>query len=220
MHLSRAFLILLSCVFVSAVHAEAQPSQNVTPAPTPGAPAIAADSYVPATSADRIEWTVVGVVGRRSLAIVGPLAAGWQTGFNTPSEWQRSWSGFGKRYLERGADVAISNTIEAGLGAFWGEEPRYIMSRRRGIGPRARYAVKMAFLAQRPDGHVAPAWGRYAGNVFNNVIENSWLPPSSTTPGQTVLRSGLGLASRIGSNAWEEFWPDAWRLLRKRMNRP
>jgi hypothetical protein len=56
--------------------------------------------------------------------------------------------------------------------------------------------------------------------VFNNLIENTWLPPSATTPGQTVLRSALGLASRVGGNAWEEFWPDAWRLLKKRMNRP
>ncbi len=85
-----------------------------------------------------------------------------------------------------------------------------------GIGSRARYAIKTAFLAQRRDGRLAPAWGRYAGNVVNNLIENAWLPPSATTPGQTISRSVLGLLGRLGGNAWEEFWPDARRLLTKK----
>ena len=116
--------------------------------------------------------------------------------------------------------VLQPTAIEAGLGALWGEEPRYIPSGRRKIGERARYVIKTTFLTQRPDGHLAPAWGRYAGNVFNNLIENAWLPPSVTTPGQTVTRSLLGMASRLGGNAWDEFWPDAWRLFRKRISKP
>ena len=68
----------------------------------------------------------------------------------------------------------------------------------------------------RPDGRLHPAWGRYAGNTLNNLIENTWLPPSVTTPGQTALRSGLGFVTRMGGNVWEEFWPDVVRLLRKK----
>ena len=174
-----------------------------------------ATSYVPVDGRQRVTWIVDGTIGRRSLFAVGPLAAAWQTGFNQPVEWQRTWSGAGKRYVEREADVAISNTIEAGLGAIWGEEPRYVPSGRRGIGSRARYAILTTVLAQRPDGHLAPAWGRFAGNTVNNVIENAWLPPSVTTPGQTALRSALGLLARLGGNAWEEFWPDVRRLFKK-----
>jgi hypothetical protein len=181
---------------------------------------LTAVTYRPATIADRIDWTVEGTIGVRSLTVVGPLGAAFLTGTNSPEEWGRSWSGFGKRYAEREADVAISNTIEAGVGALWGEEPRYIPSGQQGIWPRARYAIKTTLLAQRRDGHLAPAWGRFAGNIFNNVIENTWLPPSATTPGQTALRSVLGLLSRLGGNAWEEYWPDAKRLLTRRFNRP
>jgi len=177
---------------------------------------LTADAYVPVTGAQRVEWTVVGAVGPKSLSTVGPLAAAWQTGFNQPDEWGRGWSGFGKRYAEREADVAISNTIEAGLGALWGEDPRYIASGRKGIWPRARYALKTSVLAQDRDGHLRPAWARYAGNTLNNVIENAWLPPSQTTAAQTAARSGLGIVTRMGGNLWEEFWPDVARLLRKR----
>ena len=52
-------------------------------------------------------------------------------------------------------------------------------------------------------------------NVFNNVIENAWLPPSVTTPGQTALRSANGLLGRLVGNLWDEFWPD----VRKRIGR-
>jgi hypothetical protein len=154
-----------------------------------------------------VGWIVDGTIGPKSLA-TGVLSAGWDTAFNTPEEWGPSWSGFGKRYVQREADVAISSSIEAGLGAIWGEDPRYIPSHRRGIWPRTRYAVETVFLAQRRDGHLAPAWGRVAGNVFNNVIENSWLPPSVTTGRETALRSAEGFVGRLIGNVWSEFWPD------------
>ncbi|HZR25008.1 MAG TPA: hypothetical protein VFA59_15550 [Vicinamibacterales bacterium] len=149
------------------------------------------------------------------MLVIGPLGAAWQTGFNQPEEWGRTWSGFGKRYLQREADVAISNSIEAGAGALWGEDPRYKRLGRGRIGERAKYAIKTAFLAPRRDGHLAPAWGRVAGNTINNIIENTWLPPSATTPAQTIVRSGLGFVTRMGGNAWEEFWPDVARLLHR-----
>ena len=176
----------------------ADPSQNAT--------------YTPITKGERVKWIVDGTIGLRSLG-VGVIAASWDTGINSPNEWGRTGSGFAKRYFEREADVAISSAIEAGVGAFWGEEPRYIPSLRRGFWPRTRYAMKTVFLAQRTDGRLAPAWGRVAGNVFNNVIENTWLPPSATTAGQTTVRSVEGFAGRLVGNLWAEFWPE----IRKRL---
>ena len=178
-------------------------------------PPVTAESYRPITGMQRIDWAMDGTIGKRSLTVVGPLATMWQTGFNTPEEWGRGASGIAKRYAQREADVALSNTIEAGLGAVWGEDPRYIPSGRKGLWPRARYAIKTVFLAQRRDGSLKPAWGRYAGNTLNNVIENRWLPPSMTTPGQTASRSALGMLGRLGGNAWEEFWPDVVRHFRR-----
>ena len=194
-----------------------QPASDVLAADAAAAePALTADAYVPISGAQRADWIVDGTIGHRSLFIVGPLATIWQTGFNSPEEWGRGVSGIAKRYAQREADVAISNTIEAGLGALWGEDPRYIPSGRKGVWPRARYAIRTVFLAQRRDGSLKPAWARYAGNVANNLIENTWLPPSVTTPGQTAWRSGLGLLGRLGGNAWEEFWPDVVRRFTKK----
>ena len=87
---------------------------------------------------------------------------------------------------------------------------------RHGIGARTGYSAKTVFLAQRRDGHLGPAWGRYVGNTLNNVIENAWLPPSMTTPKDTIARSANGFLGRMIGNLYEEFWPDAHRLLHRR----
>jgi hypothetical protein len=181
---------------------------------TPGPPPPARQLRVPIDTAQRIDWIVGGTIGARSLG-VGVLATAWQTGWNTPEEWGRTWRGAGKRYAAREADVAISNTIEAGLGAIWGEEPRYIPAPPGTVRSRVRHALNTVLLAQRRDGHLAPAWGRYAGNVLNNVIENAWLPPSITTTRQTAIRSANGFLGRIAGNLWEEFWPDIRRRIRR-----
>jgi hypothetical protein len=170
----------------------------------------------PMTGAERIHWIVDGTIGPKSLG-VGVIASAWNTAWNVPGEWGQTWSGAGKRYVEREADVAISNSIEAGLGAIWGERADYIRSGKQGIKPRLGYALTTVFLAHRPDGHLAPAWGRYAGNTVNNLIENSWLPPSVTTWQQTTWRSASGFGTRAIGNVWEEFWPDvSRRLFRKK----
>jgi hypothetical protein len=214
MVLSRIGLALLVCAAPGV--ASAQPPADAGVAVQAPAPPITADRYVPATTDQRIDWIVDGTIGRRSLTIVGPLATAWLTAFNSPEEWGRGVSGIAKRYAQREADVAISNSIEAGLGALWGEDPRYIASGRKGIWPRARYALKTSVLAQGRDGRLRPAWGRYAGNTLNNLIENSWLPPSQTTAAQTAVRSGMGIVTRMGGNLWEEFWPDVARRFRKK----
>jgi hypothetical protein len=212
----RAFILVMLLAAAARAAAQEPPGDALVPQITQARPSLplSADAYVPITGLERVHWIVDGIVGPRSLG-VGVLGGIWQTGFNTPQEWGRTPSGFGKRYLEREADVAISNTIEAGLGALWGEEPRYIPSGRRGLRPRVQYALKTAFLAQRRDGRLAPAWGRYAGNVFNNLIENSWLPPSATTPGETAIRSVEGMVTRMLGNLWEEFWPEVRKRIGK-----
>jgi hypothetical protein len=180
---------------------------------SPQAPA-SSPPYVSITPAQRIDWIVGGTIGVKSLG-VGVIASAWQTAWNTPDEWGQTWSGAGRRYLAREADVAISNAMEAGIGAIWGEEPRYIPAPHGSVKSRAEYAMKTVLLAQRRDGHLAPAWGRYAGNVFNNIVENTYLPPSVTTARETTIRSVDGLLGRLAGNLFEEFWPDIRRRLKR-----
>jgi len=209
MNQTRSSLILMTALgLVCPAGAAAQQPESTEP---PAAAAVVSQPLTPTPTPidgqQRVNWIVSGSIGPGSLG-VGAFASVCQTGWNTPHEWGRTWSGLGKRYLAREADVTISNSIEAGLGAIWGEDPRYISAPRRSVGSRIGYAAKTVLLAPRRDGRLAPAWGRYAGNTLNNVIENAWLPPSMTTPNQTVVRCASGLLGRLIGNLWDEFWPD------------
>ncbi|HEY7293152.1 MAG TPA: hypothetical protein VH583_25170 [Vicinamibacterales bacterium] len=209
-------LVLLGSLSVpSTVHAQEPDAEETSELASVGQPSGMPANYVAVTPAERIDWLLEGQVSPRSNG-VGVLSAWWQTTWVTPEEWGFSWSGFGKRYLERQADIAISGGLEAGVGAIWGEDPRYIPCSCRRFWQRTRWAMKTVLLAPRPDGHLAPAWGRVVGNTLNNVIENAWLPPSVTTPGETTLRSVNGFLGRLAGNLFDEFWPDVARWLSRR----
>lgn len=212
--------ILWMVTISSGAHASAQDVAFAAETPARGlaqaASSSADPSIAPINPSLRVRWLLDGAVGFKSLIVVGPLSAAWETAWNQPEEWGHSWSGFGKRYLEREADVAIANTIEAGLGAIWGEDPRFVPSHKRGIWPRAGFAIKTTFVAPGRDGRFRPAWGRYAGKTVKNVIENEWLPPSARTTKQMLLRTAQGFAGRLLGNLWDEFWPDVRDRLRRR----
>ena len=203
--------------FASAAGAQEAPEASQAPqvdVQSSGTPGSTPEPSI--TPGERIHWIVNGVVGPKSTLAVGPFSSAWYTARNSPEEWGRTWSGFGKRYLVREANVAISGTLEAGLGAIWGEDPRFVPSPRRGMWPRVRFALKTVVLAPRRDGHLAPAWGRYAGNTINVFIVNSWLPPSATTRLQTALSIATGFGGQLAGNLFNEFWPDVWHHTRKR----
>jgi len=136
------------------------------------------------------------------------LSAGWGTLFNSPREYGTHWEGFGDRYGMRLTGIATSNAMEAGLGAIWGEDPRYVRASGEAFGGRLGHAVKMAFLAQNKDGRLMPAYARYAAITGSNYLSNTWRANSEATVGHATLRVGLGFLGRIGGNIWEEFWPD------------
>jgi len=153
------------------------------------------------------------LVGPPSLA-AGAFVAGFGTAVDFPPEWHRSSEGFARRYASRDAAIAVSNGIEAGLGSMWGEDPRYFRCECGGIGHRIRNAAKLAVFAEHRDGHLGPAWGRYAGTMTSSVVQNAWLPPSASTWQQTLLREATAFSGRFVGNLWAEFWPDVARRIK------
>ena len=164
-------------------------------------------TYSPLTSSERAAWVAAEIASPGALSRAAFTSA-WTTRGNSPREWSRSARGYGRRFADAQAATAISSSIEAGLGSFWGEDPRYFRSGRPERWARVRHAVASVALAHRRDGHRAPAWGRFAGNVAGNVIENTWLPHSAATRSRTTARVATGVAGQLAANLWSEFWPD------------
>jgi len=165
-------------------------------------------NYAPITPAQRLHWFAYSTAGPVSLLLAGPVSAAWGTMLDRPKEYGPHWGGFADRYGMRLTGVSTGNAIEAGVGALWGEDPRYFRSPKRGFGTRTKYVVTSTFLAPHRDGSWHPAYARYIGNVGNNFLSNTWRVPSERSPGDAVVRCTFGVLADMASNAFIEFWPD------------
>lgn len=163
--------------------------------------------YQPITGGGRFEWAIMNTINLPSFG-VGLINAGWGTYFNEPKEYGTSLEGFGKRFGIRLTGVAVSNTMESGLGAVWGEDPRYPRADGQPFVQRAGHIVKMTFMARNHEGHIVPAYARYAAIGGSNFLSNAWRADSDATVRHATVRIGLGFLGRLGINTYYEFWPD------------
>jgi len=183
---------------------DAPPSASSLPdAPLPQP---ANGGYEPITAKERLKWLAVKTFGIDDLA-AGVVWAGYGTAVNKPREDGPHWGGFGERYGVRLAGVATSNVMEAGLGAMWGEDPRYKSARGKEFGSRVWSVIEQTFVTRRRDGHFAPAYARYMAVPGSNFLSNAWRPDSEADSYHAGIRTLEGFGAVLGSNAWGEFWP-------------
>ena len=169
----------------------------------------------PITGTERLKWFAESTVGPASLA-GGVISSGWGTLFNSRKEYGPNWDGFGKRFGIRLSGVSVSNATEAGLGAIWGEDPRYIPTEGQPFWNRMGHVVKMTFMAQNRDGRLRPAYSRYVAIPGNNFLSNTWRADSEATLSDAGVRTALGFLGRMSGNAFQEFWPSLSRRFHKR----
>lgn len=170
------------------------------------------DSYQPITGQQRFKWFVQSTVGPASLG-TGILSAGIGTAQNKPEEYGPSWDGFGKRYGMRLTGVSTGNAMEAGLGALWGEDPRYFRASGQPFDERVRNILASTFAARDRQGRFMPAYARYLAVPGNNFLSNTWRADSESSARDAAIRTLWGFLGRMGSNAFREFWPDVRRRI-------
>jgi len=198
--LSTFFLILAAATSLAPAQTTLLPPSSLS----------SSSSDQPITARQRADWFALSTLGPESIA-GGLISAGWGMLFNKPREYGTQWEGFGKRYGMRLTGVSVSNAMEAAIGAIWDEDPRYLRSQSESFGGRVGHIVKMTFLTQRRQGHLAPAYARYIAISGSNFLSNSWRPDSQATLGDASLRVALGFLGRMSSNAFQEFWPDVYQ---------
>jgi hypothetical protein len=165
------------------------------------------DARRPITAKDRIDWVVKGAIGPEAAG--GELfSAGWGTLFNSPKTYGTHWDGYGQRLGMAVAGNAVSNTMEAGLGAIWGEDPRYVRDAGAPFSHRLGHAVKMTFLAHDRDGNAMLAYARFIAIPGGNFLSNTWRVNGDNSAGDAAVRTGYGFLGRLGGNTFDEFWPD------------
>ena len=176
------------------------PAQSTKPV-SPYAP------YEMISGKERLRWAVRGTLGPRSL-LIGAFTESIATAQNSPKEYGPHWDGFGKRYGMRLTGVATSNTMEAGLGAIWGEDPRYVRSSEEAFKSRVGHVFLLTFSARNREGELRPAYARYIAIPGSNFLSNTWRADSVSHNSDALSRSAYGVLGKLAGNAWSEFWPD------------
>ena len=164
---------------------------------------------------ERIRWAAMETLGPESLPF-GTISAGIGTGRDKPVEYGPHWDGFAKRYGMRLTGIAASKTIEAGLGAIWGEDPRYVRNQNLPIKKRIGNVFLLSLAARDRHGKLMPAYARYIAIPGNNFLSNTWRVSSEANPSSALTRTAYGVLAEVSSNAWSEFWPDLKRMVFKR----
>jgi hypothetical protein len=163
------------------------------------------------TAQQRLHWFVTSTIGPTSLS-AGLFSAAFSTASNTPSEYGPHWAGYAKRYGMRLTGISTGNAMEAGLGALWGEDPRYFREPEEPIKVRIGHAIKTTFTAYDREGNVVPAYARCIAIPGNNFLSNTWRADSEANTRSAAMRTLYGFLGKMGSNAFTEFWPDLKKL--------
>jgi hypothetical protein len=164
-------------------------------------------AYQPISGKERVGWVVLGTVGPRNLA-GGVFTSAYSTALNNPREYGPGWEGFGKRYGIRLTGVGTSNLMEAGMGALWGEDPRYFRAPGESFGKRVKNIIRLTFVTRRRDGNYRPAYARFIAIPGNNFLSNTWRADSEARTQDALVRTIEGFLGQMAANAFGEFWPD------------
>ncbi|HET9401955.1 MAG TPA: hypothetical protein VFO34_13490 [Candidatus Acidoferrales bacterium] len=205
--ISSAVLAWLGCPSGLPANAQTQPGQSYSAPSASVASEKQITGYQPITNSQRVSWFLTSTVGPQSLT-AGLFSAGIGTALNRPKEYGPHWDGFGDRYGIRLTGIATGNAMEAGLGALWGEDPRYVRATGHPFGSRLKNVFRLSVEHYRSDGHLAPAYAFYIATPGNNFLSNTWREKSEATVNDALLRTLWGYLGRVGSNAFQEFWPD------------
>jgi len=205
--LACSFLLLASAVMAQKVMPGTVASAAVPDSGFDASSSSSSDARRPISAQQRIQWIAKGTIGPEGLA--GEVfGAGWGTLFNSPKTYGTHWQGFGDRLGQSVAGNLVSNTMEAGLGAFWGEDPRYIRDGGASFGHRISHAAKMTFMAEDRDGKPMLAYARFVAIPGSNFLSNAWRPAGDDSADRAAIRTGFGFLGRFGNNTFDEFWPD------------
>jgi hypothetical protein len=154
---------------------------------------------------------------------LGYIKAGFSAGIDQwkdkPAEWEQGASGYGKRFANIVGQYSIQRTVTFGLASALHEDNRYFNSGKKGLWPRAGYAVASGILARHDDGSRHVSISQVGGVAAGAFLSRAWQPTSQHSAGDGAVSFGISMASNMGFSVVKEFLPDLGRVIaRKRKN--
>ena len=124
-----------------------------------------------------------------------------------PKEWNRGWSGFGKRAASNIGEFYIQEGVTEGLAALMNRPLDYTPCRCRGTPERILSAMRGAVFDQTQRGHQALAIPRIVGAYAGSFAQASWRPSDSDRARVALVNGTTSLAFGAVINLYHEFAP-------------
>jgi hypothetical protein len=134
---------------------------------------------------------------------------------NSPTGRGQGWDGYTKRY---GSSMARQSSSEL-FGTFLlasalHQDPRFYPEIKPSFGHAMKYSFERVFVTRNDDGRDVVNWSGLAGPLMAEGLANAYWPERNRTVGDTFLRYGLDLATRMGGNMLREYWPAFYGKIR------
>jgi hypothetical protein len=138
-------------------------------------------------------------------AAVGSSFAQWD---NSPTGRGQGWDGYTKRFGSSIARQASSNFFGTFvLASALHQDPRFYPEIKPGLAHAMKYSGERVFMTRNDDGRDVVNWSGLAGPLLAEGLANVYWPERNRSVGDTFLRYGLDLATRVGGNMLREYWP-------------
>jgi hypothetical protein len=148
---------------------------------------------------------------------VGYIKVGFSAGIDhwkdKPPEWEQGASGYGKRFANILGQYSIQRTVTFSLASALHEDNRYFNSGKKGLWPRAGYALASGVLARHDDGSRHVSISQLGGVAASAFLSRCWQPPSQRSPGDGAVSFGITMTSNMGFGVVKEFLPDLARTI-------
>jgi hypothetical protein len=171
----------------------------------PGFAGAAGNGYEFPTRQERFEWWARDMLGPSAVAGDLTSAAWGQWVGDEPPEWPDDDEGYVKRLGATAATTAITETSFSLLSAAFRQDTRYYRCPCQGIGPRIGHALKMTFMARRPDGSATFSVARTASPFVGPLVTRTTLYPDRYTLGDGALSGAYAVLMNAGWNLAREF---------------
>jgi hypothetical protein len=194
----------------------AQPSSTTPASAIPAAIGPAAD-YAPLNLKQKYLYSINEIFGISPLLAIAAHAALDQAGV-TPVQWGKNADSLAVRVASHFGDALLRHNLEFAVRALDHEDPRYFRMGQGNPWARARYAVVHTFAVRSDSGRTMPAYSLFVTDYGMPFIVREWHPGRQYALNQ-VEAGTLAVGIGIGSNLFNEFWPDLKKMLPGRLSR-
>lgn len=132
-----------------------------------------------------------------------------------PLSWPQGFEGYSRSVGQRFITFTMQDSLEAGLSAAAGYEPRYVSCKCTGAGRRLAHSIKMNFLTYEVAGKQVVNWPKMVGGYGAGMASTTWVRDHKWSA-QGIQAGNMQLSFGIFFNVVREFGPEFKRGFRRR----